>query len=492
MNPQEQVGRVLVGKYEVVSVLGVGGMGVVLRARHVALGEEVAVKLLSRELVGREEYVSRFYREARAAARIKSEHVARVIDVGSTEEGVPFLVMELLEGEDLEVYLTKRGGALAPGEAARLVLEACDAIAEAHELGIVHRDIKPANLFLARRGRGPAKVKVLDFGISKMAGDAGSATRTSAIMGSPAYMSPEQLRSTRDVDGRTDVWSLGAVLFELCAGRIPFEGESVADITAGILRGERPRLAEHLPDAPPGFADLVDACLERELELRVPSVAEFARRLEPYAATEPSAPRSVVQSATPSLRTDDERITSSTAIASTVHSASPLSLPGAGTHATVEVDSRPERRAVRSSGMKVALGVGAIGLLALVAGHRVLGGGATRGVTGDTSASAASAEGQPSPSDRRSAPERADARATEAPPVASVDTRPGPEVVPAASGTASALAQAAASTSSPPAVASAPRAPVSSRTGAPTARAAPSAAPDTSPASELPDYGGRK
>src|SRR3954470_13666053 len=210
-----QEGEILAGKYRVERVLGVGGMGVVVAATHLQLDERVAIKFLVPDALSSDEAVARFAREARAAVKIKSEHVARVIDVGTLDNGAPYMVMEYLEGGDLSRVLQAQGP-LPVEDAVEYVLQACEAIAHAHVLGIVHRDLKPANLFLTKRNDGSQSVKVLDFGISKvLSGNSGASssdaamTRTRAVMGSPLYMSPEQMTSTRDVDGRTDIWALG-------------------------------------------------------------------------------------------------------------------------------------------------------------------------------------------------------------------------------------------------------------------------------------------
>src|SRR5260221_13900920 len=226
-------GDVLAGKYRVERILGVGGMGVVVAARHVQLDDKVAIKFLLPEMLGNPEAVGRFAREARAAVKIKNEHVARVTDVGTLENGAPYMVMEYLEGGDLAAWIQQRG-ALPIEQAVEFVLQACEAIADAHGLGIVHRDLKPANLFCIRRSDGQLSIKVLDFGISKVTGLAGSGpgmsvTKTAAVMGSPLYMSPQQMQSSRDVDSRTDIWSLGVILYELIAGKVPFSGESLPD-----------------------------------------------------------------------------------------------------------------------------------------------------------------------------------------------------------------------------------------------------------------------
>jgi eukaryotic-like serine/threonine-protein kinase len=203
-------GDILAGKYRVERVLGIGGMGVVVAAHHLQLDEKVALKFLLPEALGNSEAVARFAREARAAVKIKSEHVARVIDVGTLPNGAPYMVMEYLDGGDLAAWLQERGP-LPIEQAVEFVLQACVAVADAHALGIIHRDLKPANLFCVRRSDGQLSIKVLDFGISKMTPFGGSGpsamTHTSALMGSPLYMSPEQMRSAKDTNPRTDIWA---------------------------------------------------------------------------------------------------------------------------------------------------------------------------------------------------------------------------------------------------------------------------------------------
>ena len=198
---------IIAGKYRVESTLGFGGMGVVLAARHLQLDERVAIKVLRDDVTVDAEHVARFLREAQAAVRLKSEHVARILDVGTLPDGKPYMVMELLEGLDLGRLLQDQGQ-LARPLAVDLVLQTCDALAEAHAIGIVHRDIKPTNLFITSRRDGSPLLKVLDFGISKAQSTAElSLTQTSSMLGTPAYMSPEQMRSARNADARSDLWS---------------------------------------------------------------------------------------------------------------------------------------------------------------------------------------------------------------------------------------------------------------------------------------------
>src|SRR5262245_32036403 len=228
-------GDVFAGRYRIERVLGEGGMGVVLAAEHLVLGERVAIKMLLPEAAKMEGTVARCQREARAAARIQSEHVARVLDVGVTDQGTPYLVMEYVEGRDLSDELEARGP-LPVEEAVNYVMQGAVGVAEAHAIHIVHRDLKPANLFLAKLPNGRSLVKVLDFGIAKEAGavENKELTTTFSALGSPAYMSPEQLRQAKSVDERTDVWAFGVVLYELLSGRLPFDGDSLTAIAAAI------------------------------------------------------------------------------------------------------------------------------------------------------------------------------------------------------------------------------------------------------------------
>jgi serine/threonine-protein kinase len=276
-------GDLIRGKYRVERVLGEGGMGVVVAAWHLHLQRRMAIKFLLPALREHPSIVERFLREGRAASAIEGEHIAKVIDVDTLEDGTPFLVMEYLEGEDLRRVLD-RGARVNVGQAVGWVLEACDGVARAHALGIVHRDLKPANLFLAVGRDGRQRVKVLDFGISKVIeAGAKNLTRTHVTMGSTEYMSPEQCLSARDVDARADVWALGVVLYELLTRRVPYSGESPTQVYARAMAGPPtpPRLLR--PNVPAALEAVILQCLERDLSARIRSVAELAAMLAPFA-----------------------------------------------------------------------------------------------------------------------------------------------------------------------------------------------------------------
>ncbi len=277
------VGDLLAGKYRVERVLGEGGMGVVVLAVHLALDERVAVKMMRPEALLREDGIGRFIREARAAVRLKSEHVARVLDVGTLESGAPYIAMEYLEGEDLAQRLA--GSRLSVPETVDLILQACDAIAEAHARGIIHRDLKPANLFITRGRGGEPLVKVLDFGISKVnsLGDrAESVTNSAVLLGSPLYMSPEQMKSSRDVQASTDIWSLGVILYEALGGRVPFDEHTIGALMARVLVEPPPPLSAIDSALPAELVLAVGRGLEKEPSQRFASVVELAASLAPF------------------------------------------------------------------------------------------------------------------------------------------------------------------------------------------------------------------
>ena len=279
-----QIGQTLNGKYEIVRLLGEGGMAFVFEAKHQRLQQRVAIKMLTPDFARDPELVSRFEREARAVARLRTKHVTRVTDVDTTPEGIPYIVMEFLEGRDLDAELQARQR-LPLGEAVDYVLQACAGMVEAHGMGIVHRDLKPANLFVARERDGNDEetcvLKVLDFGISKMVGEATRLTGAGAVMGTVLYMSPEQVRAQPNVDTRADIWSLGVILYELVAGRAPWEGHS-HQIAAAIV-GQDPPDLRAFAQVPESFASVVRTMLQRDPSQRPSNVRDVITALYPFA-----------------------------------------------------------------------------------------------------------------------------------------------------------------------------------------------------------------
>jgi serine/threonine protein kinase len=281
------VGEIVGGKYFIERILGIGGMGVVAAANHEELDQRVALKIM-RAARSTPDAVDRFLREARAAVRLKSSHVAKILDVGTLDNGLPFMVMELLEGSDLASIL-ERDGALPMETAVEYLLQACDAISEAHAMGIIHRDLKPENLFVTERRDGAPLVKVLDFGISKVMGleetpysARRAITHESVVMGSPSYMSPEQARSAKQVDARTDIWALGAILYEMVTGQRAFDAPTVADIFVKVLEKPPPPPPLVRPEVSERLSAIIVRCLEKDRDRRFASVDELARALEPH------------------------------------------------------------------------------------------------------------------------------------------------------------------------------------------------------------------
>jgi serine/threonine-protein kinase len=273
-------GDVVDGKYRIDRVLGAGGMGMVVLAQHLELDCAVALKFMLADAMADPDLVRRFSREARAAARLRSEHATRIFDVGKLSSGAPYLVMEYLDGRDLASLLVEKKR-LEVGEAVRYALQACVALGEAHACGIVHRDLKPQNIFLTKGPRGQPLVKVLDFGLAKL--DAveideaarSGVTRTGMLLGSPNYVAPEQLHDPREADGRVDVWALGACLYEMLAGRRAFAAPTWPLLSAMILMKEPPQLRELRRSVPEPLANIVHRCLRKAPEERFQSNKEM-------------------------------------------------------------------------------------------------------------------------------------------------------------------------------------------------------------------------
>ncbi len=281
-------GQIFAGKYRIERLLGAGGMGEVYAATHLELGELVALKVMRDEDTSSTDALARFQREARAAARLKSEFIARVLDVGRREGGLPFIVLEHIEGQDLQEVC--RRGPVPVAEAAGFIAQACEGVAEAHALGMVHRDLKLRNLFLTKRPDGRPLVKILDFGVVKLSSPKGAdsdqpsltLTQAETIIGSLPYTAPEQIQMSSKVDARADVWSLGVCLYELLAGTRPFPGQTVAEIVTSITRRPLVPLRSLRPEIPDALADAVERALEKNLHRRFQSVAELAGALSPF------------------------------------------------------------------------------------------------------------------------------------------------------------------------------------------------------------------
>ena len=291
---QTNPGDILLGKYRVEEVIGIGGMGRVVKASHLYLQQPVAIKILLSNMAESSSTVARFLREAQATVKLRSEHIARVMDVGTLPDGVPFMVMEFLEGHDLNQILRHHGPQI-PQAVVDLMLQACEGISEAHALGIVHRDIKPSNFFVTHRPDGSNLLKILDFGISKTPAEISELTGTQTVIGTPTYMAPEQMKTARSTDPRSDIWSMGVVMYQLLAGRPPFEAETYAALV--LMVGNEPPAPLHVP-VPPGLRDIVFRCLEKDPANRIQNAGELARMLAPYA----SDPLSAQQSAERAVR----------------------------------------------------------------------------------------------------------------------------------------------------------------------------------------------
>ena len=287
-------GDILLGKYRVEEVIGIGGMGRVVKASHLYLQQPVAIKILLSNMAESSSTVARFLREAQATVKLRSEHIARVMDVGTLPDGVPFMVMEFLEGHDLNQILRHHGPQM-PQAVVDLMLQACEGISEAHALGIVHRDIKPSNFFITHRPDGSNLLKILDFGISKTPSELSELTGTQTVIGTPTYMAPEQMKTARSTDPRSDIWSMGVVMYQMLEGRPPFDAETYAALVLKV--GHEPPAPMHVP-LPAGLRDILLRCLEKEPANRVQNAGELARMLAPYA----SDPLSAQQSAERAVR----------------------------------------------------------------------------------------------------------------------------------------------------------------------------------------------
>jgi len=365
-----ELDTLLMGKYRVERQLGSGGMGVVLEATHVALGQTVAVKLLNAEHARSPDVVTRFLREARIAATLPSEHVARVSDVGVTESGQPCIVMERLIGRDLDAEIASRGP-LPTAEAVDLMLEACEGVAMAHAHNLVHRDLKPANLFLAERPLRPRVLKVLDFGLSKEdSGQHAGLTGSETVFGTPQYMSPEQIQSTKNVDARSDQHALGMILYEMLAAQPPYSAPSVTQLIVVIATHPPPHVRLVRPDVPAGLDEAIARAMAKRASDRFPDLAAFAAAIAPFGGPDARLRAKLVAQAL-STHFDREPSTRSqqpTDEAPTV----PVLQPALQTHSAVTSSAKLlDGRRARST--RVAIGVAVAAVITTIVGAVVLG-----------------------------------------------------------------------------------------------------------------------
>lgn len=376
------------GKYRVERELGSGGMGVVLEATHIALGQTVAVKLLNAQHAQSQDVVARFLREARIAATLPSEHIARVSDVGMTDAGIPYIVMERLVGRDLDAELSQRR-TLPIAEAVDMMLEACEGVAMAHAHGLVHRDLKPANLFLAERPLRPRVMKVLDFGLSKDDnGKQGQLTGTETVFGTPQYMSPEQIQSARNVDARSDQHSLGMILYEMLTGQPPFMAESVTQLIVVIATRPPPHARAIRPDVPAGLDAALIRSMAKQVADRFPDLGAFARAIAPFGGPEARQRAELVAQA---LAGAGAHVDPNPSASSRVPADQAITVP----HATAETHAaitrpmmRPDERARTK---RVAIVVASLALVGLVVVGAVLGLSGGSEPTGESAPSASAA-----------------------------------------------------------------------------------------------------
>jgi serine/threonine protein kinase len=324
------VGQTIAHKYLLQRLIGAGGMGAVYEAKNLATHGRFALKLMLASLAHRGDQVERFFREARASARIQHPNIVQVFDVGQGDDGVFFIVQEFLQGRDLRALLDERG-TLPPHEALTLLAPVMSALATAHAQGVVHRDIKPDNIFIAQLATGERTAKIIDFGIAKLS-EAGtenlSVTRTGAAIGTPLYMSPEQARGDRSIDGQTDIWSLGVVLYEALSGRTPFAGESYNAVLAKILTMVPPRLDTVVPDLHPAIADVVARALAPSRGERYQTMDEFLAAATDVVGWESDRPHTFVGRSS-AVHPGPERGATDAAYARTVEESAALSGPSA-------------------------------------------------------------------------------------------------------------------------------------------------------------------
>lgn len=417
------VGDVLATKYRVEKVLGIGGMGMVVAATHLELDQRVALKFMLPEAMRSEQAMDRFLREAKASVKLRSEHVCRVLDVGRLETGAPYIVMEYMEGQDFADTIQKKGR-LLPSDAVDYVMQALEGLAEAHVNNIVHRDLKPGNLFVTSDNEGLPLVKVLDFGISKSS-VAGSATRTGEIMGSPSYMSPEQMTSSKNVDARADIWAMGVILYQALTAALPFDGDTLPALCMSVMTNQPPPIEAHRPDVPPGLRAAIMRCMEKNPDARYRDVADLAAAIAPFGSD--SAPASAVRIARVLRRSGASAAVSNNAMPATII-ATPTPAPAGrvttlgGSAGAVDASATP----TSPSAAKLAFfGIGAAAIAGVVV---VMIFGGSRGSSNHNAASVTPSS-QPEVSAQQPAPAPTQAP-TPTPPPAVAAPAPAPVEVP--------------------------------------------------------------
>jgi serine/threonine-protein kinase len=375
-----------VGKYEIARVIGRGGMGMVFEAVHGAIGKRVAVKLIDASMAQNRDAVARFQREAQAASAVESAHIVQIFDAGATDDGVPFIVMELLRGEDLG-HRIRRLGRLELDEALHVVAQILRGLHRAHQAGIVHRDLKPDNVFLVDRDDDPTFAKILDFGISKVARTSDAAphtlTRQGTVLGTPFYMSPEQAQAMPDVDGRTDLWAVGAILYECLTGRPPHTGGAYEQVIVNICMKDADDIRAHNPAVPEPIAKVVARALARDRDARFATARELLDALV-------ASSGDVLSSRTARTSLDDQgparASATSTPSGSTPARATPVAVRSgdgaSGLDATLEAAAELPSRVGWSTGARGGaparrVGVGAVIVLGLLGGGWLAFGGRT-------------------------------------------------------------------------------------------------------------------